>query len=1115
MFSLDDGSLVLSATDLTNHLACAHLTQQRLAIARGERSRPKPVDDAHGDLIREHGDRHEREQVAKLVAAAGGDHADLSTSGPVFERAELEELAAETIDAMQRGVALISQGVLFDGRWQGRVDVLRRVPIPSTLGEHSYEVIDMKLARQVKPHVVHQLSLYNRLLARIQGVEPPVAYLILGDGSIEAVELTRYAALHRHVVGRVEAVAAAPAVETYPEPVAHCGICPLQAECRERLVADDHLSLVAGARRDQREKLVSIGLPTVAALAAAPATHDRGRLAPEQFELLRHQAALQIDSHTTGEPVHRQLEPARERGYARLPEPSAGDVFFDLEGDPYVGTDGGIEYLWGWWTLDGGYDRIWAHDEDGEKHALERFAGFVEGRRRTYPDLHVYHYAPHEASKLKSLALKYATCEDKVDAMLRGGVLVDLYAVVRQGLQVGEESYSLKKLERHHAFQRLERSVREGGGSIVAYETWLKTREDGLLESIRAYNEEDCRSTLSLRDWLHDEMLPEAIAEFGADAFLHGEPEDPSERPDWLDDIEGLIARLEAEPSDERRLLADLLLYHYRESKPQYWRYFELSAMTPVQLLDERDAVADLAPDLSRPPTQYKQSLDHAFTFTAQEFRLGTGPVEDPTTGTAYNLVHVGDDHIRLRRGKNAEPPTPSALIAGPPPPTKVLRNALADVAEALLAGDTEFAAARSVLRRELPRLASGRLGPDVDSLVSATLGLDSSHLPVQGPPGTGKTYRGARMIVEALRDRRRVGITAPSHAAIQNLLRDVETYAHEIGFEFAGVYKGDGYESEFGLVEVVETNEAARGDHQLIAGTAWLFSRPEWRDELSLLFIDEAGQYALGSAIAVATAAESLVMLGDPQQLPQVTQARHPGTSGSSVLEHLLDGRSTIAAGHGVLLDETWRMHPDVCEFVSERSYDGLLRSRPECSLRGIEAPGRLAGAGLRLVEVEHAGRSQASEEEAAAIAELCRELLEAGATVIDDNGRPSPLEPGDIMVVAPYNLAVQCIHTHVPGGVRVGTVDKFQGQQAPIVFFAMTCSSGEDVPRGLDFLFSRNRLNVAISRAQCLAVMVAGPRLFDADCRSLQAMELLDGVCRFAEMAEPVASVVARAGT
>jgi uncharacterized protein len=224
-------------------------------------------------------------------------------------------------------------------------------------------------------------------------------------------------------------------------------------------------------------------------------------------------------------------------------------------------------------------------------------------------------------------------------------------------------------------------------------------------------------------------------------------------------------------------------------------------------------------------------------------------------------------------------------------------------------------------------------------------------------------------------------------------------------------------------------------------------------------------------------------------------------------VLAHALGGRSTVPATQGYFLTESWRMHPGVCAFVSERSYDDRLRSREACALRRIDAgAGRLTGAGLRVLAVEHEGRSQSSVEEAQAIAEACREVLAAG-TVTDDRGVTRRLVAADVMVVAPYNMAVRCIREHVPAGVRVGTVDRFQGQEAPVVFFAMTCSSGEDVPRGLDFLFERNRLNVAVSRAQCLAVLVHSPRLLDADCRTLAAMELVDGACRFVELAEPSA--------
>lgn len=1111
MLPLDDG-VVLAATDLTNHLACAHLTQQHLAVARGERGKPRRTEDPHADLIREHGDRHEAEQLVRLSDECGG-HVDLSSDSPPRSRGELKKAASATTSAMHGGAPLIYQAQLFDGRWQGRADFLRRLDAPSELGTHAYEVLDTKLAKQLKPSVVHQLSLYNRMVAKIQGWDAGRAHVVLGTGTIETLDLSRYGALHRHVVRRLEAVVDAPGVSTYPEPVAHCAICSLADECRGRRIADDHLSLVAGARRDYRERLVERGIATMGSLAATERL-DPMPMTVERFELLHHQARLQVESRETGAAVQRHLEPRRAAGYALLPEPSPGDVFFDLEGDPYV-DDEGIEYLWGWWTSKAGYECEWAHDLDAEKAALERFVDRVVEIRAIHPDMHVFHYAPHELSKLRSLSVKYATRETEVDDLLRGGALVDLFAVVRQALQVGEDSYSLKKLERHHGFVRKAKEVREGGGSIIAYEAWREIGADTLLEAIRAYNEEDCASTRSLRDWLLDVMRPAAEVEFKVDFDDLREPEPDEVRgpPAWMPDAQAIIARLNAGlPTDgghdsaaqaERRLLSHLLLYHWREDKPRWWRYFDLRGKEMDELLEDRDAVAYLVRD-TNPPVAFKQSLDYGFAFPPQEFRLKPGDAEDPISGERFNVVAIENERLILRRGKKAEVPTPTALVDGTSIQVAVLREALMELATTVLDDGKRFRAVRSLLRRDPPRLASGALGEGVDDLVSATLGLDRSVLPVQGPPGTGKTYRGARMIVAALAAGRRVGITAPSHAAVQNLLSAVELHAHEEGRQFTGIYKGEGYESAYGLIEQTSSNSAVSDEHQLVGGTAWLFAREQHRERFDLLFIDEAGQFALANAAAAGLAAENLVLLGDPQQLPQVTQADHPGGSGASVLEHLLDGEHTISPGHGVLLPETWRMHPDVCTFVSERSYDGRLGSRSECAKRRITAShGDLNGSGLRAIAVEHQGRNQASPEEAARIAAACGDLLR-GATVTNDQGATRPLVEDDILVVAPYNLAVQSIRDQVPPGVRVGTVDRFQGQEAPVVFYAMTCSAAEDVPRGVDFLFDANRLNVAISRAQCLAVLVHSPQLLDADCSSLETMALVDGACRCVELAK-----------
>ena len=525
-------------------------------------------------------------------------------------------------------------------------------------------------------------------------------------------------------------------------------------------------------------------------------------------------------------------------------------------------------------------------------------------------------------------------------------------------------------------------------------------------------------------------------------------------------------------------------------------------------------------------PIPVKRSTRTWLTFPAQEHRLSLGDVTNPATGKrAGEIVEIDGARILLHRGPSLDgEPLPTALIGGSPLDTKQQRLALIRVAENLLENGGSYVAVRALLRRELPTLA-GRPGGgplidghvDVASASAVTLALRDSCLAVQGPPGSGKTYTGARMIVAALAAERRVAVCSSNHKAIHNLIRAVEHVALQEGVELHGMHKHSGtsaeseYVSDLSLIQSSADNKALVDDQlNLVSGTPWLFSRADHDQQFDLLFVDEAGQMSLADAVAIGTCAQSMVLLGDPQQLPQVSQGTHPDGASASVLEHVLDGADTIAPERGLFLDETWRMHPDICAFVSERFYDGRLESVTGCGQQVVECRGSSAlnGAGLRLLEVEHEGRSQSSPEEAAAIAEACRSLLDGGGVTLRVGSERAQVEEralnaSDIMVVAPYNLAVREIQAAVPEGVAVGTVDKFQGQEAAVVFYAMTSSSGADAPRGLDFLFQSNRLNVAVSRAQCLAVVVCSPRLMDAACSTLEQMRMVNHVCRYGEMA------------
>jgi uncharacterized protein len=487
----------------------------------------------------------------------------------------------------------------------------------------------------------------------------------------------------------------------------------------------------------------------------------------------------------------------------------------------------------------------------------------------------------------------------------------------------------------------------------------------------------------------------------------------------------------------------------------------------------------------------------------------------------------VAIDHtagrLELKRGPSlAERPLPAALIPGGPYGTGEQQAALRRLAATLLGegeGPTAHAAARQILDREPPRLRGREPGEPIDhegmeleQLKEIVASLDGSHLFIQGPPGSGKTWTGARLIVDLIGRGNRVGVTSTSHKVIHNLLGEVEEVAAEQGAKFRGLKKSSSgnpeseFDSAHGLIESVDDNGALSDpDVALTAGTAWHYCREDTAP-LDYLFIDEAGQVSLADALALATAARNVVLLGDPQQLPQVSQGAHPEGSSLSVLEHLLGEQQTVDPQHGIFLDKTWRLHPQIGAFVSELMYDGRLGSAPGRERQGIEAGGELSGAGLRWLPVEHQGHSQSSPEEAAAIAAAIEPLL-AGATYTDAEGAAHPLCPKDILVLTPYNAQVRCLQDHLPAGVRVGTVDKFQGQEAQVAFFSMATSSGEQIPRNVEFLFSRNRLNVAISRARCLAVLVCSPRLLDIHAQSIEQMRLVNALCRFAEVAEGVA--------
>ncbi len=730
MYLLNE-QLVLSASDLNNYLACRHLTTLDLRYARGDRT-ITPVRGPDAELLFRKGDEHE---AAYLQSLKDKGKQVVEFSLPDREPESLVEAATATEQAMRAGAEVIYQGTFFQDNLRGHTDFLFRVDRPSDLGGWSYEVGDTKLARRTKPHFILQLCFYSELLAAVQGGDPPeLIHVILGTGEEHSFRLAEFSAYFRHVRNRYFAELAEDSWDTYPLPIQHCSVCRWNDECDARWLADDHLSLVARLTRGQTEKLEAEGIETVANLAAAAPDLTVSGIGDETLERLREQAALQVEGRENGKGICRVLAPEASRGFARLPKPSVGDIFFDMEGDFFF--DEGLEYLFGIVTVDGGkphFEAIWGRDRAEEGRALEQFIDFVTERCATHPDLHIYHYAGYEITALKRLAGMHGTREEELDQLLRDEVFVDLLKVVTEGVRISEPRYGLKNVETFFMEER-QTVVTDGNQSVVWFEEWLETGEQKLLDEIADYNKDDCESTWLLREWLL-KRREEAGSEYGAeiDWFEHEPSEQTEDKVALREENEKLIRRLlegvpdDTEPNDEqgaRRLMAQLLEYHHREARPVWWMFFDRCQAEADELFADADCIGGLKTDETVEPRAEKQSLLYRLRFPPQETKLGPpGQVKDPASRANTGSIHEIDrEHgwLDLKRGTTLQDhPLPGALIPGGPYETPEQQAALRRLAEEIASNgaglDGAYSAARQILLRAEPRLTGRTPGDPID----------------------------------------------------------------------------------------------------------------------------------------------------------------------------------------------------------------------------------------------------------------------------------------------------------------------------------------------------------------------------------------------------------------
>lgn len=1124
-----DGLFQLSATDLVGHVYCHHLTELERAVTEDRLSRPV-YHDPLLDLLSARGAAHEQNCIDRL-SSAGLDLVRIDGFGVD------DAVVAETRLAMHRGVPVIVQAALAHDGWTGRADILRRVEVPSSLGAWSYEPVDAKLARETRAGTILQLCMYCDLLGDAQGLVPQYMHVVVpwSDFEPQRYRFADYAAYYRKCKAALAAAIAAPVpVATYPEPVAHCDICRWSAVCNQRRRADDHLSLVAGISKLQINELTGRGISTVKALGAVPLplTWKPARGATESYVRIREQARIVVEARESGSRKFELLPIEPGFGLARLPEPSAGDIFLDLEGDPFVGEHG-LEYLFGYMykgeAEGSAYQGIWSLNRADEKAAFERFVDFVMVRWAAFPQLHIYHYAPYEPSALKRVMGRYATREDEIDRMLRGGLFVDLYQIVRHAVRASVESYSIKRLEPFYEFDRATALV-DANVALVALQSALELDDIASISeetkaAVQAYNRDDCQSAMLLRDWL-EQARSELISE-GQD-IPRPQPGNaaPSENvSDRMLRVNALSAQLTAgippdpaqrsEEQQARWLLANILDWHRREDKAVWWEYFRLADLSADELLDERPGLSGLAfiertGGTDRAPT-------HRYRFPPQEAEIRGGEDLRSAGGTPFGKVEaisLPDGTVDIKKRQDTADIHPAAVFAHTHVRSDVMADALLRLGDHVAANgmltDGTYEAARDLLLRRAPRVMGQSLQEAGESTVESAVRL-SRHLaggvlPIQGPPGAGKTFTGARMICDLVRRQKKVGVTANSHKVIRNLLDEILKAADELGTTVQCCQKADEPDPGQPRIIFATSNDdalaALAGNASVLGATAWLWSAPSAYQTVDVLFVDEAAQMALANVLAVSQAAKTVVLIGDPQQLNQPLKGSHPDGTDASALDHILAGQATIPPDKGLFLGETWRLHPDICAFTSELFYDDKLHAKAGLERQIIRAGAQPHGAGLFSMPVAHRGNQNSSPEEAEAVASLVLSLTAGNSTWVDRHGRENILGLKDIVIITPYNAQVFEIAQRLPGA-RVGTVDKFQGQEAPVAVYSTATSTYADAPRGLEFLYSLNRLNVATSRARCASIVVGSPDLLEAECRSPRQIQLVNAMCRFSELA------------
>ena len=1118
---------LISPGDLNNFVACKFTIKNEIKFHNKEIS--KSEEKVNDKLWKKMGIEHEKKYFQILKDKY---KKSISIKSDLDEKNRFDE----TLRAMEKGYELIYHAYLIDGELRGEADFLIKCSTPSKFGDYSYEVYDTKITRNLRPRHLTQITAYSDMVGKIQKVLPDKMYLIDGSDEEHSFKTIEYIDLFNH--GKKEFLKFLSNVnkeKIYPEKCSYCNLCDWRDVCDKIWEDDNYVNLVAGSNKSQIEKLKKNKVKTVEQLAKTKLLATDLKINTESFDKIKSQAQLQEEKRKTGEDKIIFLDPDFGKGFYKLPKPDDGDVFFDIEGFPRM--DRPFEYLHGLYYKEKGklkFKDLWAKkfERESEKNIFIELINFFEKHFEKHPNAHIYHYAPYEKRAIRELAAAYSAEFPKGDIvndnLLRKEKYVDLFNIVKQSIRTSEKDMSLKSIEKFYNFER-KADIVKADDSVIKYDNWIATKDEKNKKDIINYNEEDCISTYYLREFLVKNK-PENI-----NWFLKPEPikKEDQETHKYRRKTPNKLSREEVELDLNNRLekkknksnenfvenLKNFIGFHWKSNKPEFWEVFDRAEKTHLELEDDTECIANCVLIDDKPQTT-DDGFIYSYRFNDQNYKLKEGKAafdahQIKGIGTIYSIEEKFPDKniVKIfvsKRRKNVEMPSLLTLGNNTPPQVHQHDQALNKFLNDYIDNDGKnYKSIMDMLERNTPDIKVVKRGSNLideqKDLISQSSeivqNLNNSYLSIQGPPGTGKTYSSASIIIELMKAGKKVGVTSNSHEAIKTLLIAIEQQAEKQNFKFSGMRKArssDKYDWKF-IKDITTGKPLNFDDYLLYAGTSWFFVDPRMNKTLDYLFIDEAGQVTLGTTIANATAAKNLVLIGDQMQLSQPMRAKHEGYAKLSSLDFVLENNDTIPPDTGIFLNITRRLNKKICNYISTSFYDSRLTSDPITETRSVNLKlDPIKNEGLFYVPIEHSGCSQRSDEEADLIEKTYNRIINKEFKVGKKLGK---ISSKDIMVVAPYNAQANNIRERLKkknDDVRVGTIDLFQGQEAKVVLISMTTSDVESLPRHKDFFFSRNRLNVAISRAECVAIVIFNENLLLASINSIKEMKLMNSFCK-----------------